>query len=184
LVYYYLFASIVSGHHISPPKGRIIWVIIFRFLLFPQKFLSVQFLLLLEFAAYIKKKLLFHSVIVQNISVASKRKKETKKKKKSFKKTFIGFCRRNLNKRKLDQINLELAQIWYSNYGVLIAPHIKFAVNWICLLWFWISGLIRSDSYRFCIRISELIVNCSNFIFYLFGLISHYIWNCRSMGII
>jgi len=79
--------------------------------LFPQKFLSVQFLLLLEFAAYIKKKLLFHSVIVQNISVASKTKKETKKKKKSFKKTFIGFCRRNLNKRKLDQINLELAQI-------------------------------------------------------------------------
>jgi len=89
LVYYYLFASIVSGHHISPPKGRIIWVIIFRFLLFPQKFLSVQFLLLLEFAAYIKKKLLFHSVIVQNISVASKTKKETKKKKNRSKRRLL-----------------------------------------------------------------------------------------------
>jgi hypothetical protein len=78
-----------------------------------KKFLSIQFLLLLEFAAY-KKKLLFHSVIVQNISVASKTKKKKKRKaKKKFrsKKTFIGFCRRKLNKRKLDQINLELAQI-------------------------------------------------------------------------
>jgi hypothetical protein len=35
-----------------------------------------------------------------------------------FKKTFIGFCRRKLNKRKLDQINLELAQLLYSNYWV------------------------------------------------------------------
>jgi hypothetical protein len=50
-----------------------------------KKFLSIQFLLLLEFAAY-KKKLLFHSVIVQNISVASKTKKEKSKKKISFKK--------------------------------------------------------------------------------------------------
>jgi len=54
-----------------------------------KKFLSIQFLLLLEFAAY-KKKLLFHSVIVQNISVASKtkkkQKKEKSKKKISFKK--------------------------------------------------------------------------------------------------
>jgi len=29
---------------------------------------------------------------------------------------FIGFCRRKLNKEKLDQSNLELAQIWYSDY--------------------------------------------------------------------
>jgi hypothetical protein len=61
-----------------------------------------------------KKKLLFHSVIVQNISVASKtknKKREKRSKKKLFKKTFIGFCRRKLNKRKLDQINMELAQI-------------------------------------------------------------------------
>jgi len=52
-----------------------------------KKFLSIQFLLLLEFAAY-KKKLLFHSVIVQNISVASKKKKKKEKNKKkiSFKK--------------------------------------------------------------------------------------------------
>jgi len=57
--------------------------------------------------------LLFHSVILQNILVASKTKKKEKreKKKKLFKKTFIGFCRRKLNKRKLDQINTELTQI-------------------------------------------------------------------------
>jgi hypothetical protein len=48
--------------------------------LIPQKFLSIQFLLLLEFAAY-KKKLLFHSVIVQNILVASKTKKKKRKEK-------------------------------------------------------------------------------------------------------
>jgi len=48
--------------------------------LIPQKFLSIQFLLLLEFAAY-KKKLLFHSVIVQNILVASKTKKKREKRK-------------------------------------------------------------------------------------------------------
>jgi hypothetical protein len=77
--------------------------------LFPQKFLSVQFLLLLEFAAY--KKIVIYSVIVQNISVASKTKqKKHKSKKKPFKKTFIGFCRKKLNKRKLDQINSELAK--------------------------------------------------------------------------
>jgi hypothetical protein len=77
-----------------------------------KKFLSIQFLLLLEFAAY-KKKFLFHYVIVQNISVASKTKKKEKSKKKIVqKKMFIGFCSRKLNKRKLDQINLELAQIW------------------------------------------------------------------------
>jgi hypothetical protein len=79
--------------------------------LIPQKFLSIQFLLLLEFAAY-KKKLLFHSVIVQNILVASKTKtkREKRREKKLFKNTFIGFCRRKLNKRKLDQLNSELAQ--------------------------------------------------------------------------
>jgi hypothetical protein len=49
--------------------------------LIPQKFLSFQFLLLLEFAAY-KKHLLFHSVIVQNILVASKTKKKTEKREK------------------------------------------------------------------------------------------------------
>jgi hypothetical protein len=81
--------------------------------LIPQKFLSFQFLLLLEFAAY-KKDLLFHSVIVQNILVASKTKKKEKRekqKKKLFKKTFIGFCRRKLNKRKLDEINSELPKL-------------------------------------------------------------------------
>jgi hypothetical protein len=80
--------------------------------LIPQRFLSIQILLLLEFAAYIKKKILFHSVIVQNISVASKKKRKEKSKKKNCsKRRFNGFCRRKLNKRKLDQINLELAEI-------------------------------------------------------------------------
>jgi hypothetical protein len=52
--------------------------------LIPQKFLCIQFLLLLEFAAY-KNKLLFHSVIVQNILVASKTKKKRKEKSKTKK---------------------------------------------------------------------------------------------------
>jgi len=50
-----------------------------------KKFLSIQFLLLLEFAAY-KKKLLFHSVIVYISSIKNKKKKEKSKKKISFKK--------------------------------------------------------------------------------------------------
>jgi hypothetical protein len=29
---------------------------------------------------------------------------------------FIGFCRKKLNREKLDQINSELAQLWDSNY--------------------------------------------------------------------
>jgi hypothetical protein len=80
--------------------------------LIPQKFFNIQILLLLEFAAY-KKKLLFYSVIVQNISVASKtkKKKEKRKEKKLFKKMFIRFWCRKLNKRKLDQINSELVKI-------------------------------------------------------------------------
>jgi hypothetical protein len=52
--------------------------------LIPQKFLCIQFLLLLEFAAY-KNKLLFHSVIVQNILVASKTKKKEKREKRKEK---------------------------------------------------------------------------------------------------
>jgi len=48
--------------------------------LIPQKFLSIQFLLLLEFVAY-KKILSFHSVIVQNISLASKTNKKREKRK-------------------------------------------------------------------------------------------------------
>jgi len=38
-----------------------------------KKILSVQFLLLLDFVAYKKNKLLFHSVTVQNISIALKK---------------------------------------------------------------------------------------------------------------
>jgi hypothetical protein len=83
-----------------------------------KKFLSIQFLLLLEFAAYKKKiviSLCYCSKYISSIKNKKKREKR-KAKKKSFKKTFIGSCRRKLNKRKLDQINLELATILYSNY--------------------------------------------------------------------
>jgi len=59
--------------------------------LIPQKFLCIQFLLLLEFAAY-KNKLLFHSVIVQNILVASKTKKKEKREKQN---------KKNCSKRRL-----------------------------------------------------------------------------------
>ena len=55
-----------------------------------KKFLSIQFLLLLEFAAY-KKKLLFHSVIVQNISIESKTKKKRENRK----------AKKNRSKRRL-----------------------------------------------------------------------------------
>jgi len=57
--------------------------------LIPKKknFLNIQFLLLLEFAAYKKNILLFHSVIVQNISVPSKTK--TKEKRENKKKNSV-----------------------------------------------------------------------------------------------
>jgi hypothetical protein len=45
-----------------------------------QKFLSIQFLLLLEFAAY-KKEIIISFFIVQNISVASKTKQKREKRK-------------------------------------------------------------------------------------------------------
>jgi hypothetical protein len=68
-------------------------------------------------------------------SIKNKKKNREKQKKKLFKKTFIRFCCRKLNKRKLDQINSELAQIYTLITGVLIAPHIKFGVNWISFAW-------------------------------------------------
>jgi len=93
----------------------------FCFLLISQKILSVQFLRLIEFAAYQKiKKIISLCYYPKYISSIKKREKR-KERKKSFKKTFIGFCHRKLNKEKLDQINSEWAQI----------PHINFGVNWI-----------------------------------------------------
>jgi hypothetical protein len=89
----------------------------FSFLVFSaKKFLSVQFLLLFDFAAYQKnnKKLVisFYYCSKYISSIKNKKKREKiKAKKKSFKMTFIGFCRRKLNKGKLDQINSELAQM-------------------------------------------------------------------------
>jgi len=83
--------------------------------LIPQKFLSIQFLLLLEFAAYKKQIVIsfcYCSKYISSIKNKKKReKRKAKKKRKLFKKTFIGFCRIKLNKTKLDQINSELAQI-------------------------------------------------------------------------
>ena len=121
-----------GSHHLVSELGSINQVISFWnfcFLLIPQKtnFLNVQFLLLLDFAAY--KKLNNFVILFYYCPkyISSIKKKE----KKSFKKTFIGFCCRKLNKVKLDQINLELVQSWCSDYWVLIAPHIKFGVNCI-----------------------------------------------------
>jgi hypothetical protein len=75
-----------------------------------KTFLSIQFLLLLEFAAY-KKIIISFCYCSKYINTIKKKRKEKSKKKNLFKKTFIGFCCRKLNKRKLDQINLELAEI-------------------------------------------------------------------------
>jgi hypothetical protein len=66
--------------------------------LFPQKLLSVQFLLLLDFTAYKKELVILFGYSPKYIG----------NKKKLFKK-IIGFCRRKLNKGKLDQMNSELA---------------------------------------------------------------------------
>ena len=75
-----------------------------------------------DFAAYQKNKnkfvisFCYCSKYISSIkNLKKKEEKREKQKKKSFKKTFIGFCRRKLNKRKLDQINSELAEILYSN---------------------------------------------------------------------
>jgi hypothetical protein len=109
-----------GSHHLVSELASINQVISFWnfcFLLFPQKFLSVQFLLLLDFAAYKKIKKLVISLCYCSKYISSiKNKKKREAKKKSFKKTFIGFCRRKLNKRKLDQINSELVKISYSKY--------------------------------------------------------------------
>jgi hypothetical protein len=68
--------------------------------LFPQKFLSVQFLLLLEFAAY--KKIVIYSVIVKNISVASKTKqKKHKSKKKTIQKDIYWFLSQKTKQEKI-----------------------------------------------------------------------------------
>jgi len=114
-------------------------------IVFSYWFLSVQFLLFLEFAAYKKKSLLFCSVTVQNISVALK-KREREEKKRLLEKKLICFCCRKLNKGKLDQINSELAQIQYSDYWVLIKLDINFGIHWYRLHRVSISGLIRPDS--------------------------------------
>jgi hypothetical protein len=169
-----------DSHHLVSELGSINHVIsfcIFVSCCFHNKFLSVQCLILLEFATY-KKKIIISFYYCSKYISSIKKSKE----KKSFKKMFIGFYRRKLNKGKLDQMNSELAQSWYYDYWVpnhtiLILGSIGYP-----LLWFSISGLIKSDLYRFCVSIPNLIVNCSNFIFCLFGLQSHNNWNFSSIA--
>jgi len=80
--------------------------------LIPQKFPNLQFLLLLQFAANKKNVISLCYCSKYISSIKNKKKIKNKKaKKKLFKKTFIGFCRRKLNKGKLHQIISELAQI-------------------------------------------------------------------------
>jgi len=67
--------------------------------------LSIFRIVIFGFAAYQIKHCYFSSI-----------EKKKKKEKKSFKKTFICFCRKKLNEGKLDQINLELAEMLYSDY--------------------------------------------------------------------
>jgi hypothetical protein len=97
-----------------------------------KKFLSIQFLLLLEFAAY-KKKLLFHYVIVQNISVASKTKnKREKQKTNRSKKDVYWILQQKTKQEKIGSNQLGIS----SNLGSIGYR----------LLWVSNSGLIRSDS--------------------------------------
>jgi len=63
--------------------------------------------------------LFFHSVIVQNISVPSKkneREKRKAKKKNYVQKDVYWILSQKIKQEKLDQINSELVQILYSNY--------------------------------------------------------------------
>ena len=95
-------------HHLLSKLGSINLVISFwnfRFFVVSAQILSVQFLLPLDFSAY--KKICYFLLLLFKIYYSTK---------KSFKKTFIGFCHRKLNKGKLDQINSELTQNWYSDY--------------------------------------------------------------------
>jgi hypothetical protein len=73
--------------------------------LFPQKFLSVQFLLLLDFAAYKKKQIkLFYLVPVQNISVTQK-----KRKKKVVQKDIYWFLLQKTKQEKLGSNQLRIS---------------------------------------------------------------------------
>jgi len=74
---------------------------------FSKNSLVSNCLLLLDFAAYQNNK----KKLVISFGYSPKYISIKRKEKKSFKKMFIGFCRRKLNKGKLDQINSELAQI-------------------------------------------------------------------------
>ena len=77
-----------------------------------KKFLGVQFLFLFDFCSISKNK----KKLVISFGYCPKYISCIKNKNKNrSKKIFIGFCRRKLNKRKLDQINSELSQIWYSD---------------------------------------------------------------------
>jgi hypothetical protein len=73
-----------------------------------------KFFFSLNLRHILKKNLIsfcYCSKYISSIKNKKKREKREKQKKKLFIKTFIGFYRRKLNKRKLDQINSELAEI-------------------------------------------------------------------------
>jgi hypothetical protein len=82
----------------------------FRFLLFPQNFLIVQFLLLLDFAAYKKIKKIVISFCYCPKYNSSIRK--WRKQKKIVQKDIYWFLPQKTKQGKFDELNSELAQSW------------------------------------------------------------------------
>jgi len=82
----------------------------FRFLLFPQNFLIVQFLLLLDFAAYKKIKKIVISFCYCPKYISSI--KKWRKQKKIVQKDIYWFLPQKTKQGKFDELNSELAQSW------------------------------------------------------------------------
>jgi len=83
-----------------------------------KKFLSIQFLLLLEFAAYKKKNCYFILLFFKIYQYHKKKTKEKreKQKKKIIQKKVYWILPQKIKQEKLDQLNSELGQILYSDY--------------------------------------------------------------------
>jgi len=80
-----------------------------------KKFLSIQFLLLLEFAAY--KKICYFILLLFKIYQYHKKNREKRKaKKKSVQKDIFWILPQKIKQEKLDQINSELGPTLYSDY--------------------------------------------------------------------
>jgi len=90
------------------------------FLVDSQKkiFLNIQFLLLLEFAAYKKFFFISFCYCSKYISTIKKKTKEKreKQKKNSIQKDVYWILLQKIKQEKLDQLNSELVQILYSDY--------------------------------------------------------------------